>query len=626
MFQHHANEEDFLSSSKNKDSPFLLPGFGRPLDFAPLEKNIYGVESLSMFPTALDDRDIANQFTELPVQTIREFNMMRVMEDLTDIPEWWKKIYDPGTADDWKKTALNSGADITPNMAKWIINELKFKAMIYEMNQAVALYNGDMTKSDTNVPTPLLERLRKETKVLDYDDPELQFFEPGSKRKQRDLLAMTLYPLVYGKSRILTDTTIGLDEALRHAGQGEVIAAPKETGFTREDMSLRVAARSSIQVRPFSRKFQALPSNLEFGDDGRWHFVSYINNLHPVKHRKIYKIIEEAFNCIVPQLNMSMTPLKDMLHSRARIEYHKAEYHPVPKAQLDREPQIRPKEAQSEFHERYENWKMENFKAIQPDVGMFIPWAVPPCLMDKLPQDLPSAVRIERGVSLNKEYKDRGLQVIVRILSVDLSPADPYFQTDWHCEGQMNEHICASAFILFDNENMEDPKMEFRNIVETDTLGAVEHEPDDFVWLKQVYGLVNGEPAIQRPGSIKCTVGGTVIFPSTVQHRLTHFELKDKSKSGHTRFLGFFLVDPNMRIISTANIPPQRLDWTLDIEAEDENLKSVMARLALDNKDKKGPMPMSLTEALELREMFSEEIIKFTTYQHVAFESPLLML
>lgn len=168
--------------------------------------------------------------------------------------------------------------------------------------------------------------------------------------------------------------------------------------------------------------------------------------------------------------------------------------------------------------------------------------------------------------------------------------------------------------------------MEFRNIVETMTLGEVEHEPHDFIWLKQVFGLMNGEPAIQHPGSIKCPPGRTVIYPSTVQHRLTHFELKDKSKPGHARALVFFLVDPNIRIISTANIPPQRLDWTLDIKAGDENLKSTMASLALDNKDKKGPMPMSLTEALELRYKFLEEMTEFAKYQHVAFESPVLEL
>lgn len=64
MFQHHANEESFLTARKNKDSRFVLPGYGRPLDFAPVEKNIYGVESRSMFPSAVDDRDIKNGYTE----------------------------------------------------------------------------------------------------------------------------------------------------------------------------------------------------------------------------------------------------------------------------------------------------------------------------------------------------------------------------------------------------------------------------------------------------------------------------------------------------------------------------------------------------------------------------------
>jgi hypothetical protein len=134
---------------------------------------------------------------------------------------------------------------------------------------------------------------------------------------------------------------------------------------------------------------------------------------------------------------MTITPLKDMLHSRARIEYHKAEYYPVPKETADRAPQIKPREAHSEFEERYEQWRMENYSAVQPDAGKFIPWAVPRCLMSKLPEDLPSPVRIEQGVDLKRDYKDRGLQVVTRLMGVDLTPDDPYHQTEWHVEGQM---------------------------------------------------------------------------------------------------------------------------------------------------------------------------------------------
>ncbi|KAJ5584670.1 uncharacterized protein N7459_004470 [Penicillium hispanicum] len=511
-------------------------------------------------------------------------------------------------------------------MAEWIIAELQFKAIIYEDNRAVALYSGDITKSDTNIPTELIEELKSVTKVLEYDDPALKFFYPGTMDKQRDLIAMALYPLMYGKSRILPDKVIRLDEALRHAGQGEVIPIPQETGITREDIAWRVSARSDIQVRPYSRYFQILSTDWELGDDGRWHIATYINNLHPVKHRNIYNTIENIFNCIVPQLNMTMTPLKDMLHSRTRMEYHKVEYHPVPEEILAQTPQIQPREAQSEFYERLERWRMEHFRAVQPDAGQFLPWAVPRCMVSKLPEDLTSVVRIEQPVDLSVDYKGRGLQVITRLLGVDLTPENPSYETDWHVEGQMNEHICAAAFINYENENVEDSYMEFRNIIDADALSEVEHEPNDFVWLKQVFGLENGEPAVQRTGSIYCKKGRAIIFPSTVQHRMTQCELKDKTKPGHTRSIVFYLVDPNMRIVSTANIPPQRLDWTLDMKEEDGDLRATMEKVALDNMDKKGESPLSLREAIEKRTQFLMDLHEFMRYQHVAFESRILML
>lgn len=347
------------------------------------------------------------------------------------------QIFEPGTQDKWKKAALNSDKDITLNMAEWIIDELQFKAMIYETTDVVALYNGDVTKSDTNMPDSIFPEMRSLFSVLEYDLKPMQYFHPGMLSQERDLISMALYPLLYGKTRILTDRIIGLDDALKYIGKGEVIPVPKETGITREDIAWRVLARADIKVRPYSRKYQVLPSDWELGDDGQWHIASYINNLHPVKHRNIYKLLEQVFNRIVPQWNATLTPLKDMLHSRVRIEYHKAEYYPVPKEVAAQAPQIHPKEAQSEFEERTEKWRMENYRAIQPDAGKFIPWAVPPRLMHKLPEDLPSAVRIERGVDLNRDYKDRGLQVITRILGVDLTPENPSFETDWHVEGTM---------------------------------------------------------------------------------------------------------------------------------------------------------------------------------------------
>lgn len=64
MFQHPAREATFAGPKKLIDERFVLPGFGLPLDYAPTAKNIYGIEARSLFPTSLDDRDIAKGYAE----------------------------------------------------------------------------------------------------------------------------------------------------------------------------------------------------------------------------------------------------------------------------------------------------------------------------------------------------------------------------------------------------------------------------------------------------------------------------------------------------------------------------------------------------------------------------------
>jgi hypothetical protein len=59
MFQSAPRQEPFIGIPKIQDSKTVLPGFGLPLDYAPMEQNIYGVQNRSLFPTCLDDRDIA---------------------------------------------------------------------------------------------------------------------------------------------------------------------------------------------------------------------------------------------------------------------------------------------------------------------------------------------------------------------------------------------------------------------------------------------------------------------------------------------------------------------------------------------------------------------------------------
>lgn len=526
--------------------------------------------------------------------------------------------------------------DITSNMSQWIIDELQFKAIVYERTHTISLYNGDVTKSDIGVPESFRQKFIDGVRPLDELPMELQFFTPGTKKKQRDIIPIGLFPLVYGRSRILRDRLIGVDDAIANAGQGDIIPCPEETGITREDIAWRVTSRDDITIRPYSRNFQILPTDLKLVD-GRWRIDSYINNMHPTKHRHLYDLIEELFNLTVQQWNGTLTPLKDMLHSRARIEYKKAEYYPLPKEVEDQTPKPEPGEAANVFDERLEDWRMKNQTTIQPDAGKFAPWAVPLWMMSNLPPDLPSPVRIEEGVDLNRDYCDRGLQLVVRIISLELQPEDQEFGTDWHVEGQMvssfylrvqegclttsqNEHICATAFYCFQSENMENVTMQFRHIAETESLDEVVHDPNDSVWLKQVFGFDDGDPPIQHSGNIICRPGRVVMYPSTVQHRFSGFKLIDPTKPGATKALAMFLVDPNIRIISTANVPPQRLDWTFT-EADFGDLSLSLDKLSVEFQDRKGNLPLSMSEARKVHDDFLRELGEFTKYQHVAFES-----
>lgn len=65
----------------------------------------------------------------------------------------------------------------------------------------------------------------------------------------------------------------------------------------------------------------------------------------------------------------------------------------------------------------------------------------------------------------------------------------------------------------------------------------------------------------QLLGSVETRQGRLLTFPNILQHRVAPFSLADRSKPGHRKILAFFLVDPHLSIISSANVPPQQEGW-----------------------------------------------------------------
>lgn len=80
-------------------------------------------------------------------------------------------------------------------------------------------------------------------------------------------------------------------------------------------------------------------------------------------------------------------------------------------------------------------------------------------------------------------------------------------------------------------------------------------------WIGPFFGLKNEGPSIQDLGGIETKEGRLLTFPNVLQHRVSPFRLADPTKSGHRKVVALFLVDPNIKIISTAHVPCQQKEW-----------------------------------------------------------------
>lgn len=127
------------------------------------------------------------------------------------------------------------------------------------------------------------------------------------------------------------------------------------------------------------------------------------------------------------------------------------------------------------------------------------------------------------------------------------------------CLTPQNEHICATALYYYDSENITESRLGFRG--ECGELNDIfDYTNAKDLWLPHIFGCED-ETKCQVIGDVVCRDGRLLTFPNTLQHRVYPFELENKTKPGHRKILALFLVDPNIRIISTAHVPSQRRDW-----------------------------------------------------------------
>ncbi|RMZ11120.1 hypothetical protein D0860_03560 [Hortaea werneckii] len=541
--------------------------------------------------------------------TLRERDMIAILDKLTDKPDWERKVYDDGILGKWREECkqmaesmriAGRGEGFSDAMFDYCASELRDYASISKTHGFVPAIDATATvyKSDTLIPEAVKDALRLAAKPLeDVNDPD---WHPGSNSTVLDLVHPSLFPLLYGRSRMLLGETVPLKRCVEYTGRGEIVPQPSE-----DEVELkhdRLFARNSVHPEAaYSARFQWLPCEVAFRGTHDAEIVSYINNLHPARHAALYDVLGQIISKVVPMWNKC---LKSASRSGAieRIDGAKAGYtQPKPPSEVvdrlvDEQTDPRDRGLSMQFRRNVAEgrWVEAHRILIQPEPNKY---------------DHRPFRRGEGTVDLREEFRSLGLQVIVKLANIHLTPDKPtYDGGSWHIEGSLNEHICASALYYYDSENITESHLSFREAMSTQGLDRKHYDQDDYAHFEKLYGVKNGGPGIQELGRVETKEGRVLAFPNVLQHRVEPFRLADPSRPGHRKIVALFLVDPYVRIPSTINVPPQRKDWwqesALASESRFGNLPPELVENVVRNVD---DFPIDLEEAKQLRLELMEE-------------------
>ena len=277
--------------------------------------------------------------------TVREVAMMLVMDRLTDKPNWHIKVFDDGIAEKWRQETMAWPEDDLWNRirhfevvdgqssewhperpkgplldracADYCIQELRHKAEYFKRTQITPTLDAtfSMAKSDTIVPESLRSSLREAFARLQSDQAVRPDWHPNTNETVQDLVHPSMYPLVYGRTPVLDDEVVGVEDAVdmdKWAGKGKVIPGRGENTDLDERGALDKYGwplykrdrggidSGAVGADYWSETYQWLPANLEFTESGGVKFTSYINGLHPVKYRDIYRTVEKLVETSLP--------------------------------------------------------------------------------------------------------------------------------------------------------------------------------------------------------------------------------------------------------------------------------------------------------------------------------------
>lgn len=451
-------------------------------------------------------------------RTVDEYEIQDMSFRIRKTKEWWLKYKDHNFISQVLSLTEHS---LRYPLFKFIFQELEWHEKLWnETGQKFQLASYDyIFYGDKVVSNDLKERLKAAAKCLE---------EPARLSKSTDvlltgtveLISPYIYPLQYEITPVVADLKND-HVAMNLNYSGKLVPMKK---FDIDDDTIK---NDTMSVRR-DTKFQLLPSIFKVSPDGKVSIESYINNLHPIRHKDLYGPIGDIFGAFVPAINSGLAQYAsgEILRHNIHVFRHSSSHN-------------------SMFMEEYNSWgdmdmdmdmDMLEDRLERPNDPVF-----------KMPETKPFSI-------LNSKQK-----VIVRMANIELTPEEPKCDGKGGELGAINEDIVCNCIYFYDVENIAGGKVKF--------IAATrdpECSPDDYSTLEVVYGI-SSEKIGMEVGSLDIVEDRMISFPNIFKYDISSFELKDKTKPGSLKILYFFVCDPyNDNVISTDQVPPQQKSWWLE--------------------------------------------------------------
>ncbi|KAL5632858.1 hypothetical protein ACGC1H_005717 [Rhizoctonia solani] len=517
-----------------------------------------------------------------PAKPLVELEMTRLSAELRRKPSWWTKYRDETILSKWREEALVQATHMDESHIDYVLKELDGYANLRDEASGAEVSCYDRVwQSDTLIRASLKEQLVAGAAKLENVPESEKDWHPRSNGQVLDLVHPSLYPIVY-------DRTLSYPEDSEDRSPTALqLRLKPPVSENRSTISWRAPNHYYI-----SKRFQWLPTDFKVSEDGTSvKSVSYINNLEPLEHTGLYTTIEELIAAYIPLFERVLTdsiPENKAIPERTNNSYSH---------DLDayrRSPSHSDYSDDDKFDKDYREWEEGR-----------------PIILPSIVEGGYKARSLEKR-QIRYTLAGRTIQVIVKLANIHLTAEKPeYSGGSWHVEGMMNEAIAASGIYYYNEENISESRLAFRTAV----AGPENYEQYDHKGCILTWGISDDDPCVNELGSVITCQDRCIAFPNVYQHRVSSFQLADRSKPGHRKIMALFLVDPAIRRPSTTTVPPQQAEWRASGINANPVLKRGFDKLApeiIDHIDSMVEGGMTRKEAEDYRLELMDERTAFT--------------